>query len=318
MKKYFWALPLLALIMSILACGTSNTGQKVATVASTPPVKSGELSENPTSLPEPTTPAKEATEPPAPANVVYTVGDVVEVGDHRITLLGVTYKGNSLNANFLIENTGTEDLNVSSIMSFSAKDTEGTKLEQEIMDCSGGGLDGKVLPGDKLKGNICWTLPTATTFKLYYEASLFGSGAVVWSLDATNLPSPVADTTGTTDLTGVTTYKVGDVVEVQTHRITLNSAKILNNILKANFTIENNGTEDLTVSSLMSFTAKADDGTKLEIEIFDCDGSSLDGTVLPSDKLKGNICWKTGGAKTANIYYEDSLFGSGAIVWSIK
>jgi hypothetical protein len=67
------------------------------------------------------------------------------------------------------------------MLSFTAKDSEGTKLEQEIFDC-GSGLDGKVLPGDKLKGNICWSGATTNTVKIYYEAELFSSGAVVWEV----------------------------------------------------------------------------------------------------------------------------------------
>lgn len=113
-------------------------------------------------------------------------------------------------------------------------------------------------------------------------------------------------------------YKAGDVVQVEDHTIVLNSAEIQGNILKANFTIENKGGSDLNVSSLLSFTAKGDDGSKLEPEIMDCGSSHLDGKVLPSDKLKGDICWKGLTTASAKIYYEASLLGSGAIVWEVR
>jgi hypothetical protein len=54
-------------------------------------------------------------------------------------------------------------------------------LEQAIFNCNPG-LDGKVLPGDLLRGNICWTGATSDMIKIYYEASLFGEGAVVWEI----------------------------------------------------------------------------------------------------------------------------------------
>jgi hypothetical protein len=90
------------------------------------------------------------------------------------------FQGDILQANFTVENNGS-DLNVSSLLSFSAKDNEGSKLDQSISSCSPG-PDGKILPGDKLKGNICWSRATKTPINIYYEAELFSSGAVVWEI----------------------------------------------------------------------------------------------------------------------------------------
>ena len=114
---------------------------------------------------------------------------------------------------------------------------------------------------------------------------------------------------------GTQVYAIGDVVQVKDHTIALNSAEVTGGILKANFTIENKGTADVAVSSMMSFSAKNGDGTKLDLE-FGC-GASLDGKVLSGDKLKGDICWR-GAAKPVKVYYTASLLGSGAVVWEIK
>jgi hypothetical protein len=201
------------------------------------------------------------------------------------------------------------------MMSFSAKSDDGTKLEQEIFDC-GSSLDGKILSGDKLRGDVCYKLPTPGLFKVYYENSLLSSGAVVWSLDANNLPAAVEQPISASQET-TNTNKIGDIIKVSDHTITLNSAEIVNNLLKANFTIENLGTEDINVSSLISFTAKGPDGTKLDQEIFDC-GSSMDGKILPGDKLRGDICYKTGGVSPIKIYYEGNFLSSGAVVWIVQ
>jgi hypothetical protein len=110
-------------------------------------------------------------------------------------------------------------------------------------------------------------------------------------------------------------YAVGDVVQVKDHTITLNSAALTGDVLKANFTIENKGTSDLAISSMMSFSAKNSDGTKLDLE-FGC-GASMDGKVLPGDKLRGDICWK-GAAKPVKMYYTANFLSSGAVVWEVK
>jgi len=146
------------LIIASLACGGSNTGVKV-----------GETSVASTSAPA--------------AATVYKVGDVVKTGDHTIVLNSAEIQGNKLDANFTIQNNGTTDLNVSSLLSFTAKGSDGTKLEQEFMcGTSSSSLDGKVLPGDKLKGDMCWSGVTTDSVKIYYEPELFASGAIVWEI----------------------------------------------------------------------------------------------------------------------------------------
>jgi hypothetical protein len=158
-NKYFVLLAIVVLVFAALACGSSsNTGSKVAETG-------GESS----------------TQAP-PKVEVYKIGDVIQVGNHTIVLNSAEVKGNILHANFTVENKGSEDLGVSSVLNFSAKDAEGTKLEQNIFDCGSSGLDGKVLPGDKLRGDICWSGATKMPIKIYYEANLFGSGAIVWEI----------------------------------------------------------------------------------------------------------------------------------------
>jgi len=116
----------------------------------------------------------------------------------------------------------------------------------------------------------------------------------------------------------VQTNKIGDVIQVGSQLVTLNSAQISGGNLQVNFTIENKGTESLALSSLMNFEAKSNDGTKLDEEIFDCPSGSLGGTVLAGDKLRGNICWKGLTTSSAKIYYTPELFSSTVIVWEVK
>lgn len=155
-------LTLLFVIMFLvtLACGGSNTGRAVT--------------------PTPRPSALEAAQPETPKVQVYHIGDIIQTKDHTIVLNSAQVQGTVLVANFTVENLGSKDMPVSSLLSFSAKDAEGTKLEQEIFDCSPS-LDGNVLPGDKLKGDICWNGASGST-KIYYEPSLFGSGAIVWEV----------------------------------------------------------------------------------------------------------------------------------------
>jgi hypothetical protein len=308
-NKFYIILAVSTLFLATIACGTtSNTGEKVGEVnQATVPAESPKSTDVPISA--------EVASSPTPSKTVFTVGDVITLEDQNIVLNSIAFTNGVLKANFTIDNPGSSDVNVSSMMSFSAKSDDGTVLEQDIFDC-GTSMDGRVLPGDKLRGDICYKLPAAGLFKLYYTSDLLSSNPVVWSFDTNNLPKaveqPVSQSVDTTN-----TYNVGDVIKINNSTVTLNSADIKNNLLKANFTITNGGSENVNVSSMMSFSAKAPDGTILEQEYFDC-GTSLDGTIIPGDKLKGDICWKTGGLSPIKIYFVDDLWSSGATVWSIK
>ncbi len=290
-----------------LACGSSNEGTLVTQEPQAPEVEN-DTSES----------ASEGSEPEVegsqPGVDVYQLGDLINVEDHIIRMNSVEYQGNVLKANFLIENPGTTDINVSSLLSFSAKKSDGTQLDQEIFDCGTSGFDGSVLPGDKLRGDICWSGASPEDgIRIYYEASLFGSGAVVWEAVEGEAELSGLDT-GTSST--ITTYAVGDVIEVQDHTVRLNSVAYQGTVLMANFTIENHGDSDVSTSSMIAFDARKGDGSSLQQEYFDCGISSLDGSVLPGDRLRGNVCWSGANPDDGiKIYYEASLLGDGALVW---
>lgn len=151
------ALTVCVLVLSALACGASQGGTVVGTVTV-------------------------ASTPTAPTVHIYKLGEVIEVKGHTITLTDAQVSGGVLSATFSVENKGAEDLVLSSLLSFTAKDEEGAKLEQEIFECKPM-LDGTVLPGDRSKGKVCWKAVGPGPFRIYYQAELFGSGAVVWEVE---------------------------------------------------------------------------------------------------------------------------------------
>lgn len=316
MKKQIAAIVIAVWLVVSLACASGTPAQKVGQVElkTNEPATVGAATKE--EKPAPTETEAAAVTPATPT--VFAVGDVVEAEDHRITLVSAAYNNGLLRTDILIENTSKEDIAVSSLMSFSAKDSEGTKLEQEYIDC-GNSLDGKILAGDRLRGNLCWKLSAPTQLKIYYEPGLLSNVTVVWALDAAQLPTQLADApvSPSTETGEMQTHKVGETVALDEQSITLNSASVNSNILKANFTVENTGTKEIAVSSMLLFTAKSSDGVKLDQEYFDC-GTSMDGKVLPGDKLKGDICWKVANATDIKVYYEGQLFGSTTVVWSVE
>lgn len=315
LRKFY---PILALIFVLLvasfACASGdNTGTKVGEV-------SGESmsDESASGDQQPT---------PVPTQETFKLGDIVQVKGFTMALTDLTYSSNNiLQATFAFENQSDEDVNVSSMLSFEARTADGTKLEQEIFDCASS-LDGSILPGDRLKGSVCYKgAPETGITKIYFQDNIFASGATVFSVDMDELIAaggsmsvdvPIASGEEAAG-TSVETFNIGDVVQLEDHTIVLNSAEITNNILKANFTVQNQGTDEIIISSMLSFSAKAPDGTKLEQEIFDCP-SPIDGSVLAGDLLRGDVCYSVpADAEYVNIYYEANILASGAVVWQVQ
>jgi len=306
---YYIVLAIVVLLAVSLACGSSNEGAAI-----TPAAQEAEQAEAP-AADEAELGETEQEEEPKPAFEVFEVGDLIEVKEHTIRLDGVEYQGTILVADYTVENLGGSDVDMSSIMSFSAKKNDGTLLEQEYFDCGTSGLDGKVLPGDRLRGSVCWAGANEEDgIRIYYEADLFSEGAIVWeAIESIAEPLELSDAQLKVDV-----FRAGDVVQIQDQIISLNNVEIQGNVLKANFTIENQGSTDLEVSSLLSFYARKGDGSPLEQEYFDC-GTAFDGSVIPGDKLTGDICWSGAGPGDGiKIYYEADLFGSGAVVWFVE
>ena len=72
-----------------------------------------------------------------------------------------------------IENTGSEELSISSMMSFDLKDSNGERGSYALLTESiSSQLDGQVMAGDLLKGQIAYDVKDSDVFNFYYLDSL--------------------------------------------------------------------------------------------------------------------------------------------------
>ncbi len=262
---------------------------------------------------------KAASAPAAMQTDVFRVGETVEVQDHTLTVLSVEQQGGRLRVEVQINNTGTEDLIISSILLFAARDSSGEDLEFSFGPGIGS-VDGTVLPNDKLKGTLEYKLPAgATGLRLYYTPGLFGEGAIVFALDAEAEQNPFAvppELADPQEFSRGTVYAVGDAVASGDVVAAMVEARVAGRKLTATFVIHNVGDDDLNVSSIISFEAKDGEGEKGAFS-FTLDGQ-LDGKVLPGDSLRGNVQWEFAAAPVgAKVYFKPELIGGDTIVWAV-
>lgn len=148
---------------------------------------------------EPTPPAEEAPakeaapkEEAPPETQTMKVGDAVQFNDMKITLNGVrsstgdeyTAPENSkyLIFDVVIENTGKEPVNVSSMLNFELMDAEGYAQDLSIMPEMKGQLDGEVAPGRKLAGEIGFDVVESEFYEFIF-ADPFASGSAIWKIE---------------------------------------------------------------------------------------------------------------------------------------
>ena len=125
----------------------------------------------------------------------YKVGDVVKIGDYTFSVnsfednaaSGNEYlkpkEGNKfVKINLTIENNGKEKTAISTMLQMYLKDSEGTRFKQTfLMDQKQ--IDGELLAGDKIKGDVAYEVPkNSTGLKFYYNAAWLLDESIVIEL----------------------------------------------------------------------------------------------------------------------------------------
>lgn len=114
------------------------------------------------------------------------VNDTVEVKDYNFTVNGVrTTDGDSLSKaeegkqwifiDVTIENKSTEELAVSSLLSFKLKDGDGRDQDFVFTIDLDGQMDGSVLAGEKMSGEVAFSVAPEGELNLYYSKDLLDS-----------------------------------------------------------------------------------------------------------------------------------------------
>ena len=229
--------------------------------------------------------------------------DNSQTADGRtLTLVSSSISGSKLTATFRIENHSGKDMNMSTLLDWEAKDASGKKLDLDWM-CAD--LNGTLLDDDFIKGDICFNGVTEQPVKIYYTTSFFGGNTLVFTVGDNNQKSPKTSTQNESDNT----------LSADGRDITLITASVSGNKIRATFKIENTGKKDISMSSLLDWEAKDGSGKKLDLDWMCAD---FNGTLLPQDFIKGDICFEGITEMPVKIYYSTSLFGGKTLTFTIK
>lgn len=311
------------LIILSLACGIPTRGME-ETPAATPTLPPAATSAPapteapmaaPTNIAEPQ--QAEPTQPPAPAvQGSYKIGDVISLGDYVLVILGWdTVPGSEYNqpeagnrfvaVEALVANNSAETLAVSTLLQMNLKDDTGQNYDASYlatMGLGGGGLDGQMVPGEVLRGYAGFEIPeNAQGFEFAFDASYWGLEKIFIDLGAE--PSKVD---APADLGGEINqqiHKIGDVISMGTTTLTVSGIEYSQGqeysepsegyeFLVVDLTLENKGSEPVTISSLMQMAVKDADHYKYTVDLFASmllGQGSPDGEIAAGEKLRGQV-----------------------------
>lgn len=188
----------LGIIGSLAAPKTNNTTTG-AVVGSNPTATTAANDQAAVAVTQPTatTAAAEPTAAPVAtataAPKALGVGSTAETGGLQITLNGVRHTDKGIIppkagmeyviVDITVANPGTEKKSVSSLISESAKDDTGQKYTIAFGSDAKAAAEGEVAPGDKVRGETSFEIPTTATGLVFIYDPVIGGDAVRFNLD---------------------------------------------------------------------------------------------------------------------------------------
>jgi hypothetical protein len=238
---------------------------------------------------------------------------------YTLDLVDYANTGSMLELVFVVENHNASVLSMSEVVPYSDYDADQVHLCEEPVECCPT-LSGKVLPGDRLRGALCFPKSPASKTTREGKTIILLSGYCErgicgWYIYLTEAGA-VEPVSSRPNSPVFAVHKAGEEVHISGQSVALNEASIQGSLLQASFTIWNSGRTDLEVSPLRSFEARDGSGTRLRWERAACRGAELAGVVHPGEVKVGNLCWKAEGEGQVKIYYEAE--GSEPVVWALE
>lgn len=289
--------------------------------------------------------ASESEDVTAEGPTTFQVGDIVEIEDLVLAVLGWDYiEGDQFNqpdegqqfiaVEMVLVNQGDDSETLSSFLHMSLRDGTGQKYDPDLLAGSAAGSsapEGEVSPGERVRGKIGFQVPQdvgALTF--VFDASVFGTGKVFVELgvEPVTLEPP-------TELPGEQvqeTHAVGEPVEVGDLTVTVNEVtypagddfnqpKEGNKFVVVDLTLQNRGSEAAAASSILQMELKDGTGQRYDVDLLATTasgGSTPEGELAPGETLRGQVGYQVpADAQDLVFVFDADVFGGGRIQFTI-
>ena len=259
-------------IFLLTGCTSGVTTQKVE--------MSSQVQNNSTAT-ESTT-ASSASE--TPAQTEFSIGDTIKVENLQFTVTGTRKSSGGqfeqpqagyeyLLVDVLVQNTGSKVESISSLAMFSLLDKDGYSYNTTLADEAKGSLDGNIIAGKYIRGELSYEVPKGGAYKLQIDPTVFGlSGAFTVDLNKKS----TADNSLPNAMNNSSNVPFGTKMEVEKVVYSVNSFRTSTGddfsqpeedyiYYVIDVEVDNNSSESVPVSSMMMFNLYDGQGYKQKI-----------------------------------------------------
>lgn len=248
--------------------------------------------------------------------VMYEVGDIVEMGDIALVVLGwESPAGDQFIApetgmrfaliDLVFVNQGERAENLSSLLQVSLKDETDQLYRVDFMAVAASGRsspEGELVPGERIRGQVGFQIPEDVQELVFvFDADVFGLGKVFYNLPIEPMTVAPPDTLpgeGELEMAAV-----GETVTLDDLAVTVNGVsnppgdsfnrpKEGNQFVVLDITLQNQGAVAMNVSSLLQMWLKDATGQLYTIDymaVVAAGGTPPEGEIAPGETIRGQI-----------------------------
>ena len=322
-----------------LACGGGSSTAKLA--STNVPIQEAVSTANADTTAPTAVNAEVAASEPTPAKQDFKVGEIINLEDLNIMVVGwgdiepsdfgKPDAGNKFIAVEIVAvNAGTDGKSLSSILQTKLKDVEGQQYEPDFKAAIATNTQlpsGELASGERVRGTVGFQVPEQVgNLTFVYDASLFGSGKLFVDLGAT--PTTVEVPASIPGESPQKAFNVGEAIEMGKMVLTINEVaspegseyskpKEGNKFIVVDLTLENKASEAANVSSMLQMNVKDANGFQYSSSFAATQasgGNPPDGEIAPGEKIKGQVGFEVpADAKGLLFSFDDNVFSSGKV-----
>ena len=286
------------------------------------------------------TDASAATATPS-GSLVYGVGDVVQLGEVALAVLGWSRlegaqlaqpeAGNTFVAvELMLLNQGDRAANLSTLAQMSLKDAEDRRYTIDLLAATAAGgaaPEGELAPGERVRGKIGFQVPTeATGLTFVFDGGLFTSGKVFVELGPEPVLVDVPAALASTET--LQRYAVGEPVTVGDLTITVNGVHTPEGnqfaqpaagqrFVVVDLSVTNNGGQAANVSTLLQMKLKDGTAQQYPLDLLAttaAGGAAPEGELAPGETVRGPVGFQVpADAGDLLFVFDGNVFGAGKV-----
>lgn len=272
---------------------------------------------------------------------IYTPGDVVQLGDVALAVIGWSkpegtqfaqpQAGNTfVGVELLLVNQGSRAANLSTLAQMSLKDAADRRYTVDLLAATALGEaapEGELAPGERVRGSVGFQVPTdATGLTFVYDAALFQSGKIFIELGPE--PVQIAAPAALANVAAPQAHPVGEAITVGDLTITVNGVSNPEGsqfslpadgkrFLVVDLSITNTGSRAANLSTMLQMKLKDASGQQYAVDLLAATaagGAAPEGELAPGETVRGPVGFQVPSDASGLLFvFDGNVFGAGKV-----